>query len=83
MSDADVEVLEHEVGIRPTVIDRRPLLGKHPEFDNILIFNGLGTKGVMLAPYFAQHLVDFIEGNILELEGEVNINRFNKYFKNV
>jgi glycine/D-amino acid oxidase-like deaminating enzyme len=75
------EILDHQAGIRPTVSDRRPLLGLHPKHSTISIFNGLGTKGVMLAPFFADHLVNFLEENV-PLDKEVNMERFvAKYFK--
>jgi glycine oxidase len=61
--------------VRPTVKDRRPLLGIHPEYNQLAVFNGLGTKGVMLAPYFANKLVNLILKNE-PLPNEVNINRF-------
>ncbi|MCB9255767.1 MAG: FAD-binding oxidoreductase [Chitinophagales bacterium] len=69
------EILEQIAGIRPTVLDRRPLLGEHPKHQGMYIFNGMGTKGLSLAPYFSKQLVDCIlhQGAI---EPEVNINRF-------
>jgi glycine/D-amino acid oxidase-like deaminating enzyme len=71
----EVIVLEHKAGVRPTVSDRRPLLGIHPEHSQMAVFNGMGTKGVMLAPYFANKMVDLILKNEA-LPSEVNINRF-------
>ena len=69
------EVVEHKAGIRPTVKDRRPLLGQHPQHKQLSIFNGLGTKGVMIAPYFANQFVKFLlEGS--PLDSEVNISRY-------
>ena len=70
-----------QAGIRPSVRDRRPLIGIHPEFSNVSIFNGLGTKGVTLAPFlaneFCNHLIDGKELNPL-----VNIKRyFSLYFR--
>jgi glycine oxidase len=41
-------------GIRPATFDRRPLIGLHPWYPQVGIFNGLGTKGVSLAPFFAK-----------------------------
>ncbi|MES2592913.1 MAG: FAD-binding oxidoreductase [Bacteroidota bacterium] len=70
------EIIGHQAGIRPTVNDRRPLIGIHPAHKSLGIFNGMGTKGVMLAPYFAKHFVDFLENN-MPLEKEVDIARFN------
>ena len=71
------EIIEHQAGIRPTVLDRRPLLGLHPKHKSLSVFNGLGTKGVMLAPYFAKHFADFLD-NKIELNKEVDISRFIK-----
>jgi glycine/D-amino acid oxidase-like deaminating enzyme len=62
-------------GMRPTSPDRRPMLGQHPNFKNVAIFNGLGTKGVSLAPYFAAHLANWLTGTS-EIMPAVNINRF-------
>jgi glycine oxidase len=69
------EILDHQAGIRPTVSDRRPMIGLHPEYNSVGIFNGMGTKGVMLAPFFADHFVKFLEGD-LPLDKEVDIKRF-------
>jgi glycine oxidase len=69
------EIVNHQAGIRPTVNDRRPLIGLHPKHSALAVFNGLGTKGVMLAPYFAQQLYSFLEEN-KALEEEVDIKRF-------
>lgn len=73
-----LEVLDQQVGIRPATPDRRPMLGKHPSEENVYVFGGLGAKGVSLAPYFSNKMVDFL---VLgeEPQKEVNINRFFKY----
>jgi len=64
-----------EVGLRPTTTDRRPLIGLHPNYPNIGLFNGLGTKGVILAPYFADVFCEYLlEGKTLE--EEVSVQRF-------
>ena len=70
-----MKILSHRAGVRPATKDRRPFVGMHPEFENIGIFNGLGSKGVSLAPFFAKQFVDFLVNN-KELHKEVNINRF-------
>lgn len=69
------EILEQEWGFRPTTPDRRPLLGRHPEFASAYIFNGLGTKGVSLAPFFSEILIHSIE-NEVPLNKEVDIERY-------
>jgi glycine/D-amino acid oxidase-like deaminating enzyme len=80
LSTARLTILEQEGGIRPTVVDRRPLIGEHPEYEGLFIFNGMGTKGYMLAPYFSEHLL--LHALYSEkLDDEVNIQRFyKKYF---
>jgi len=73
----DFEIIEHYAGVRPTVRDRRPLVGTHKEFKNIHILNGLGTRGVMLGPAMAKALFDHIENDTV-LNTEIDINRFYK-----
>jgi glycine/D-amino acid oxidase-like deaminating enzyme len=68
-------VLEQVAGIRPTVLDRRPLMGKHPIYDGVFVFNGLGTKGYMMAPTLARELVAHMLEN-KPLHSETNISRF-------
>ncbi|MDX2001290.1 MAG: FAD-dependent oxidoreductase [Chitinophagales bacterium] len=74
------KVLQHLSAFRPNVIDRRPILGKHPSHPSLAIFNGLGTKGFSLAPYFAEHLTNHLEEG-KQLLAEVDIRRFNHYLK--
>lgn len=64
-------------GIRPTIKDRRPILGLHPKNKKLAILNGLGTRGVMIAPLMARKLYQHIENN-MELGKEIAIDRFQK-----
>lgn len=73
-------LVNHQAGIRPTVADRRPLLGAHPEHPQMAIFNGLGTKGVMIAPFFAKQFARWLLGEG-EIEDEVHIKRFRKRYE--
>jgi glycine/D-amino acid oxidase-like deaminating enzyme len=68
-------ITDQQWGIRPTTSDRRPMLGPHPLYKNLVIFNGLGTKGVSLAPYFSEILVRWMvnEGMIGK---EADVSRF-------
>ena len=69
-------VVDRMAGIRPVVSDHRPIIGVHPEQPLALIFNGLGTKGVSLAPFASDALVKFlISGQ--EIEESMSVNRFN------
>jgi glycine oxidase len=77
LTSKSFEVIDHLAGIRPTTPDRRPIIGRHPDYKNLLIFNGLGTKGYLMAPLLAKEFVDFMEG-IGELDKEVRIERLIK-----
>ena len=74
------KVLNHLAGVRPTVTDRHPLLGKHPKHDRLFVLNGLGSRGVMLAPYLSKLLFEYITKET-PLDREINIERFLKKFK--
>lgn len=71
----DFEIVDHLAGVRPTVKDRKPLLGTHHEHQNLHILNGLGTRGVMLGPAMAAALFSHIE-NGTALPREIDIKRF-------
>lgn len=68
-------------GVRPAVRDRKPLLGRHPEVPELSIFNGFGSKGVMLAPRLAALLADHLENPDAELWPEVNIKRYQTLYQ--
>jgi len=71
------KILDQQVGVRPTVLDRRPILGEHKTIKNLYLFNGLGTKGYLMAPTLARELCDFMfEG--IPLDKEISIERFYK-----
>lgn len=80
--NCDFEIIEHHAGVRPTVKDRRPMLGSHPVHKNMFVLNGLGTRGVMLAPAMAKMLYNHIE-NQEPLDIYVDIKRFKSFFSNL
>lgn len=71
----DFEIDEVKFGFRPTVKDRRPIIGRHAEHQNFYVFNGLGARGILNGCYFSKSLYDFIEENI-PLHEEVSLDRF-------
>ncbi len=73
LNDFDVE--EIHFGFRPTVKDRRPIVGRHSELPNFYVFNGLGARGILNGCYFSKSLYDFIENNI-DLPEEIALKRF-------
>jgi glycine oxidase len=68
------EVVGHGAGIRPSAKYRRPFIGFHPQHEHMGIFNGMGTKGISLAPYFAEQFAEHI-ANGTELLAEVNVQK--------
>lgn len=75
--NCDFEILNHFAGVRPTVKDRKALIGTHKIHKNIHILNGMGTRGVMLAPTMAKTLYDNIEFQ-KPIDLSINIERFYK-----
>lgn len=73
--DVPFETVEQLAGIRPTVKDRRPLIGEHPTESKKYVFNGLGTKGFLLAPIMAKYLMDYIVQGT-PLDAEIDIKRY-------
>lgn len=71
--DAPIEVVAQHAGVRPAARDRRPILGKTGRRE--AVFNGLGARGVMLAPWCAQHLLDHLF-EAQGLDAEVDRARF-------
>ena len=73
--NGNFNIVSHKAAIRPTTRDRKPILGKHLQHPQLFMFNGLGTKGVLVGPHFstviANHMV--FETSI---DAEVNLNRF-------
>lgn len=68
------EVVNHQAAVRPAVKDRRPLIGQHPQHPQLWLFNGLGTKGYSLSPFFAEQLVSVFIG-AGQLDKEVSLHR--------
>ena len=51
-------VTEHLASVRPAAVERRPFAGIHPAKKQIVILNGMGSKGCSLAPWFANELAE-------------------------
>jgi len=60
MLRAPYEILDHVAAVRPTVKDRRPIIQQSQKHPKLFIFNGLGTKGALLAPFFAEEIAGII-----------------------
>lgn len=75
----DYEVVSHFAGIRPTVSDRRPLVGSHPEHPNMYVLNGMGSRGILVAPYAARQLYGLTE-QLQPVDAEMDSSRFVKKY---
>lgn len=73
------EIIDHRAAVRPTVRDRRPFIGPHPANDRLFLFNGMGSKGTSLVPFWAKHTVDHFLKNS-ELDKEVNVKKYQRYY---
>lgn len=69
------KIIEHKAAIRPTMKDRTPVVGEHPKIKNMFILNGMGTKGMSLAPFYAELLLQHILTKS-PLPQEANVLRF-------
>ena len=75
MISCKFEVVNQVTGIRPTVKDRKPLIGCLQDSKTISFLNGLGTRGLTMAPLLAEHLFEYLE-NDKTLPEAINIKRF-------
>lgn len=70
-------ILDHKAAQRPVNVERKPFVGFHPVHKAIGIFNGMGTKGCSVAPYFAYQLAQNMINNT-PIMPDVDIARFTK-----
>jgi glycine/D-amino acid oxidase-like deaminating enzyme len=54
------EIVDHRAGVRPILRGSRPVVGPHPTRPGHWVFNGLGSKGALMAPLLAEQLADAI-----------------------
>ena len=73
--DKSIFVESQKTGFRPTTRDRRPIIGFAMDNELLGVFGGLGSKGVLLAPYFAK-LFTSVLTDATPIPKEVNADRF-------
>ncbi|NWF38809.1 FAD-dependent oxidoreductase [Mariprofundus sp. NF] len=72
-SPIDFKLLDHQVGVRPNTLDKQPFLGCHPSQPRLAIFNGFGSKGSMLIPYYAERFASHLtEGSPIPDEADIS-----------
>ncbi len=62
----------HQAGVRPNTLDKKPFIGLHPQQPRIGIFNGFGSKGSLLMPWYAERFVEhLLEGRAIPAEADI------------
>ncbi|MEO1449328.1 MAG: FAD-binding oxidoreductase [Bacteroidota bacterium] len=69
-------VLDHWAGVRPTTPNRRPILGVHPDWPNVFILGGFGTKGMLLGPWSSRLLTQLMLEGIDAIPEAAHVRRF-------
>ena len=69
------EVVDHRAAVRPVIDAGFPVLGRHPAFPRLAYLNGLGSKGSLLAPFFANQLAAHLCGEGA-IDARLDVSRF-------
>ena len=77
MIQVPYHIVSQSAGFRPTLPDRKPVIGVHPQFSQLAICNGMGSRGVLQAPFCARYLYDYIEKGS-PIPSEISLHRFKK-----
>ncbi|MFK8014912.1 MAG: NAD(P)/FAD-dependent oxidoreductase [Gammaproteobacteria bacterium] len=56
--DRSFRVVDQQAGLRPVGPGRQVLVGAHPVHGSVVLFNGLGSRGVLWAPWQAERLAE-------------------------
>lgn len=63
------DITGSQTGVRPIIARREALIGTHPARPGIAFMNGLGSKGVLRAPWVARQLIEhLLDGKSIEPE---------------
>ena len=54
------KIIRQQAGIRPTTLDKQPFIGSHPQYPELVFFNGFGAKGSLQIPWYCQCLADHL-----------------------
>ena len=68
-------LIDQWAGVRVTTPDKKPVLGRHPEINNLHIFTALGSKGLMYGKLLAEHYADHLKHGT-EVYSEIAVYRF-------
>lgn len=68
-------VISQWSGIRASTPNRMPIIGSHPTEDNLFLFAGLGSKGLLYSCYLAKRCREYLISNT-PLPADVDLRRF-------
>lgn len=72
LNPGEYTVTDHVAGIRPILPGQKPVLGMHPTIPNLGVINGLGSKGALTAPFFAEQFAAHLcDGTPIDVEVDV------------
>lgn len=71
------ETVDHLAAERPANMERRPFVGLHPLTPTVGVFNGMGTKGCSLAPYFSREFTNHLVQEA-PIHPQADVRRFTK-----
>lgn len=75
LGNTHLTLTKHEAGIRPNTIDKQPFIGFHPRHHEKAIFNGFGSRGSLLIPWYAHAFCNTLLAHT-PLPQEANILRY-------
>jgi len=73
--------LSHTAGVRPATRDRMPFIGVHPQYGQLFIFNGFGSKGSLTIPYYLQQFTRLLAQQE-SVDADCDIARYQETFWN-
>jgi len=69
------QLIEKKVGVRPGTRDKMPYLGDHPHHPSLSVFNGFGSKGALMIPWYSACFCNYLT-NELSLPSFADIKRY-------
>jgi len=70
----EAEVVGQWAGVRASTQNRKPIAGVHPQINDLYVFCGLGSKGLMYSGYISKLFADELEKE-KSLPAEISIKR--------
>ena len=77
---ASSKVIHQWAGVRASTPNRKPFMGAHHAEENLFIFAGLGSKGLLYSGYLAELMAAYLLKN-QELPGEIRLSRARNLMK--